>query len=407
MSSEPVAIQVENLSKCYHIYDRPQDRLKQSIIPRLQRLLGRPPNRYNREFWALRDVSLTIRRGETVGIIGRNGSGKSTLLQIICGTLLPTGGRVETNGRVGALLELGAGFNPEFSGRENVYLNAAVLGLSREEIKARFDEIVAFADIGDFIDQPVKTYSSGMYVRLAFAVTIHVEPEILIIDEALSVGDLLFQMKCLDRMEEIRARGTTILFVSHGLEQVKRFCGSAVWLEQGRIRLIGESSFVSDQYRDLALLQPTVSKTDPLARNLREEEGLPAVVRRVETSAARLAPFEPFAVRIQYMVGKRPLPKLLLGVAIRDARGSYIFGPNTHLDRTQIPYTPGDHLVEYLIPKLPLLSGTFQVDVGLFTDGGLVCLDYLGSAAEVCVIAEYFCEGLVYIDHEWRTIVHG
>ena len=196
MSSE-IAIRVTNLSKCYQIYENPRDRLKQFVVPRVKHAFGRQSCNYYREFWALRDVSFEVKRGETVGIIGRNGSGKSTLLQMICGTLTPTNGTVETSGRVAALLELGSGFNPEFTGRENVYMNGAVLGLSKEEIDARFNDIAEFADIGDFIEQPVKTYSSGMMVRLAFAVIAHVDADILVIDEALAVGDTFFTQKCM------------------------------------------------------------------------------------------------------------------------------------------------------------------------------------------------------------------
>ncbi|MEX5494519.1 ABC transporter ATP-binding protein, partial [Pseudomonas asgharzadehiana] len=195
MSSE-VAIKVENLSKCYHIYDQPRDRLRQFVLPPVQRTLGMRSRQYYREFWALRGVNFEVKKGETVGIVGRNGSGKSTLLQMICGTLNPTDGSIQTQGRVAALLELGAGFNPEFTGRENVYLNAAILGLSKEETDQRFDDIAAFAEIGTFIEQPIRSYSSGMIVRLAFAVAINVDPDILIVDEALSVGDELFQRKC-------------------------------------------------------------------------------------------------------------------------------------------------------------------------------------------------------------------
>jgi len=237
MSSDDIAIRVNNLSKCYLIYDRPQDRLKQSIIPRLQRLVGRQPKNYFREFWALKDVSFEVKKGETVGIIGRNGSGKSTLLQIICGTLTPTSGTVETNGRVAALLELGSGFNPEFTGRENVYMNGAVLGLSKEEIDARFDDIAAFADIGEFIDQPVKTYSSGMFVRLAFAVVAHVDPDILVIDEAFAVGDVFFQQKCIRMLRSFQENGGTILFVSHDTGTVLSLCKKALLLFQGGIKL--------------------------------------------------------------------------------------------------------------------------------------------------------------------------
>ena len=210
MSSE-IAIKVENLSKCYQIYAQPRDRLKQFVLPRLQRIAGKSPKQYFREFWALKDVSFEVKKGETVGIIGRNGSGKSTLLQMICGTLNPTGGTIQTNGRTAALLELGSGFNPEFTGRENVYLNGAVLGLTNDEIDNRFDDIASFADIGDFIEQPVKTYSSGMVVRLAFAVAVNVDPQILVVDEALSVGDELFQRKCYSRIETIKDKGATII----------------------------------------------------------------------------------------------------------------------------------------------------------------------------------------------------
>ena len=233
MSSSDIAIQVTNLSKIYSIYNQPQDRLKQSVIPRLQQLVGLPPKRYFHEFWALRDISFEVGKGQTVGIIGRNGSGKSTLLQIICGTLSSTIGTVTTQGRIAALLELGSGFNPEFSGRENVYLNGAILGLSREEIDSRFDDIAGFADIGDFIEQPVRIYSSGMVVRLAFAVQAMVDPDILIVDEALAVGDEKFQRKCFARLEELKSKGTSILFVSHAAAQIVELCDKALLLERG------------------------------------------------------------------------------------------------------------------------------------------------------------------------------
>jgi lipopolysaccharide transport system ATP-binding protein len=251
MSSNNFAIKVEDLSKCYHIYNQPQDRLKQSIIPRLQMLAGRTPSAYFREFWALRGVSFEVEKGKTVGIIGRNGSGKSTLLQLICGTLTPTHGLIWTHGRVAALLELGSGFNPEFTGRENVHLNGAVLGLSRDEIESRFDDIAAFADIGDFIEQPVKMYSSGMVVRLAFAIQAMVDPDILIVDEALAVGDEKFQRKCFARLEELKSRGTSILFVSHSVEQIIELCEKALLLEHGSRLMYGRPLDVIRAYQRL------------------------------------------------------------------------------------------------------------------------------------------------------------
>jgi lipopolysaccharide transport system ATP-binding protein len=249
--SNDIAISVKNLSKCYEIYSSPSNRLKQFIVPKLRNLLGKKAVNYYREFWALKDISFEVKRGETVGIIGSNGSGKSTLLQMICGTLTPTTGTVQTHGRVAALLELGAGFNPEFTGRENVYLNATVLGLSIEEIDARFDAIAAFADIGDFIDQPIKTYSSGMSVRLAFAVQSQIDPDIFIVDEALSVGDAKFQAKCFDRLRQLKENGTCILLVTHSSEQIVTHCTQAILLSKGVQLEAGKPKDVVNRYLDL------------------------------------------------------------------------------------------------------------------------------------------------------------
>ena len=249
MSSE-LSIRVENLGKSYHIYDQPRDRLKQFIIPKFQRLFGKNPHQYYREFWALKDVSFEIKKGETVGIIGLNGSGKSTLLQIICGTVPQTSGIVETQGRVAALLELGAGFNPDFSGRENVMLNAAILGFPKHEILARIEDILAFSELGNFLDQPVKTYSSGMHSRLAFSIAIHVDPDLLIIDEALAVGDARFVAKCMRRIKEIQKTGATILFVSHDVSSVRTLCERAIWLDQGRLIDQGDVFPITGRYME-------------------------------------------------------------------------------------------------------------------------------------------------------------
>jgi len=248
MSSNEIAIRVEGLSKCYEIYGSPRDRLKQFVMPRLQRLAGQVSKQYFREFWALKDVSFEIKKGDTVGIIGRNGSGKSTLLQMICGTLNPTCGSIQTNGRIAALLELGSGFNPEFTGRENVYLSGAVLGLSGEEIDARFDAIAAFADIGQFIEQPVKTYSSGMFVRLAFSVNIMSQPEIMVVDEALAVGDMAFQAKCMTALRRIQDGGATVLFVSHDIGSIKSLCSQAAYLDGGRLKSFGKAAIIAENY---------------------------------------------------------------------------------------------------------------------------------------------------------------
>jgi lipopolysaccharide transport system ATP-binding protein len=253
-----IAIQVEHISKCYQIYRQPQDRLKQAIYTKFiniaskvsEKLLKRElqQRQYYREFWAVHNVSFNVSKGETVGIIGRNGAGKSTLLQMITGTLTPTTGEVRFNGRVAALLELGSGFNLEFTGRENVFLNGVILGLSHDEIKRRFDDIVAFADIGNYIDQPVKTYSSGMLVRLAFSVSVNIDPDILIVDEALAVGDAAFQFKCMERLDTLTKKGVTLLFVSHDLSTVKTFCDRVIYLDHGKVKAEGTAEEVAEVY---------------------------------------------------------------------------------------------------------------------------------------------------------------
>jgi len=267
MSSD-IAVKVDNLSKCYQIYDKPRDRLLQGIMPRLQRLAGKQPKQYCREFWALRDISFEIKRGETFGVVGRNGSGKSTLLQLIAGTLMPTEGAMVVNGRIAALLELGSGFNPEFTGLENIYMNGAVLGLSKTEIESRLDDILSFADIGDFIRQQVKTYSSGMFVRLAFAVQICLEPDIMIVDEALAVGDIFFRQKCYSRLQELREKGCSIMLVSHATTEVEQFCERALLLDHGTARFVGNGAEAIKRYyliqNESTCLETSVDPSDAI-----------------------------------------------------------------------------------------------------------------------------------------------
>jgi len=278
MSSE-VAIRVERLSKSFPVYDKPMHRLYQMFSTRSAK------HRWYREFQALKDIDLTIRKGETLGVVGRNGSGKSTLLQIICGTLEPSGGTVQVTGRIAALLELGAGFNPEFTGRENVLLYGTVLGLSRQQVEQRFDEIAAFADIGDFMEQPVKTYSSGMYVRLAFAVAINVTPDILVVDEALSVGDEAFQRKCFARINRIRDDGATVLFVSHSAGIVTQLCDRAVLLDRGELLANGSPKFVVSRYHKM--LYVPADRADAIREAIRtEREDAQQAVEMPEMSEA-------------------------------------------------------------------------------------------------------------------------
>ena len=291
------AVIVENGSKNYRIYAKPADRLKELIFR------GR---KFHEDFWALRDVSFRVPAGSTFGVVGENGSGKSTLLQMIAGTLQPSEGKVTINGRVAALLELGAGFNPEFTGKENVILNAAIMGLTEEETVARLPEIERFAEIGSFIDQPVKTYSSGMYVRLAFAVAIHVDPEILLVDEALSVGDVYFQQRCMRRIRQMKQDGKTILFVSHDVTAVKNLCDSAIWLEHGKLQAIGEPDAVVGKY-----LAAMTLRRDPYASD------------GIRSSTARIANGNGLVVRtlpnVDHRWGNRHAE--IIGIQILDARG--------------------------------------------------------------------------------------
>lgn len=268
------SIQAQNLGKCYRIYDKPTDRLKQALWGNRRQ--------YFRDFWALRNVSIEVRKGETLGIIGRNGSGKSTLLQMICGTITPTEGSVKKQGRIAALLELGSGFNPEFTGRENIAINARLLGLSEKEISHKYDQIVKFSEIEEFIDQPVKTYSSGMFVRLAFAIASHADPDILVVDEALSVGDFAFQNKCITRIKQLRDNGMTLIFVSHDLSTLQLICDRAIWIHEGSLKVCGDPIQTCQDYYAIT------TKTEASL----EQQGKKALVTQQDTGMARFLEIE-------------------------------------------------------------------------------------------------------------------
>lgn len=319
MSSE-IALKVENISKCYHIYQTPRDRLKQFVLPRAKKLFGADGENYFREFWALREVSFEIGKGETVGIIGRNGSGKSTLLQMICGTVTPTNGSVVTNGRIAALLELGAGFNPEFTGKENVLLNAAILGFPQSAMMERLNDVIEFSELGEFIHQPVKTYSSGMYARLAFSIAIHVEPEILIVDEALAVGDARFVAKCMRRIKDIQAKGTTILFVSHDVSSVRTLCDRSIWLDNGRLVDDGDVFPITGKYMEF-MFRDEVSGVDAL----RDAVDLVAIEK--DTDLALNASVDSEREYIGEILDSRPVAHwgshkgLILGASVCDSDG--------------------------------------------------------------------------------------
>ncbi|MBE9166039.1 ABC transporter ATP-binding protein [Pleurocapsales cyanobacterium LEGE 06147] len=410
---QDIAISIKNVSKHYKRYARPVDRLKEILLPGKSRA---------QEFCALQDINLEIYRGETVGIIGQNGSGKSTLLQIIAGTLMPTTGEVYVNGRISALLELGSGFNPEFTGRQNVFFNGQILGLSREVIEAKFDEIAAFAEIGDFIDQPVKTYSSGMVVRLAFAVIANSEPSILIVDEALAVGDAKFQARCMKRIREMKQQGVTILFVSHDSSSVKMLCKSAVLMNQGKILEIGEPKEVVNHY--IALLssdnpeQYQVNQSQP-SEEIREIENHDDFVidnhqqkalhrhgnQLVKIDNVKLTDLDNkeitkvetgsiFQILVS-LTAKAELSDLVVGISLRNLMGMVIYGTNTYLMEADLPcLQAGEQLtVGFQIP-CHLNKGVYTFTVGVHSEEG-ISYDWIDELIVMEVINNSFCEGIV------------
>jgi lipopolysaccharide transport system ATP-binding protein len=442
MSSNDIAIRVSNLSKCYQIYDTPRDRLKQFIMPKIRRVIGKQQEQYFRQFWALKDISFEIKKGETVGIIGLNGSGKSTLLQIICGTLTPTNGLVETRGRIAALLELGSGFNPEFTGRENVYMNAHILGLTNEEIDARFDDIVTFSDIGEFIEQPVKTYSSGMYVRLAFSIIAHVDADILIVDEALSVGDAVFTQKCMDFIRSFQKNGT-LLFVSHDTSSVQNLCKSSIWLGNGMIRKYGASKSVVEAYLKYTLQEvygdiATLNSTSIIANSseLPEEEiTYPGVAEYSpkalvqenithangwETGAAEIISISlrkliPDTTEILeggekvriiiYAKANELLVSPIVGFIVKDKLGQVLFGENTLPFTSLVPrkVSPGQEFTGEFVFRLPMMpDGQYSVMASV-ADGDLssnVQHHYLHDALIINIYSSKIRWGLMGISFE-------
>ncbi len=366
------AIEVHGLTKKYQLYDRPFDRLREMI----QR---RP---FHREFWALKGVDFTLARGHALGLVGVNGSGKSTILQIVAGTLQPTTGSVKVSGRVSALLELGSGFNPEFTGRENVYLNGAILGISRKEMERRFEEIVAFADIGSFIEQPVKTYSTGMYMRLAFAVAINVDPEILIIDEALAVGDMAFQMRCFKRIRQAREEGVTILLVSHDLDAIKNLCDEALLVSEGLSLNQGATDVIAKQYtellmtaRDPDLVERQVDRRPPGRHgNLAAElttvhlETARGIVSQVGGEGAKVASGETMEV-VARLRARAPIADAIVGIAIRNRVGLNVFGTNTELARTPVPPLAEGQNVEIRFGlNCHLVAAPYSITVAIHSD---------------------------------------
>jgi lipopolysaccharide transport system ATP-binding protein len=434
--SKKVMIRLTDVTKCYQIYEAPQDRLKQAIYPRLRKLLRRPEKKHFREFWAVKGASLEVKVGDTLGIIGRNGSGKSTLLQMICGTLTPTGGTIEVNGKVAALLELGAGFNPEFTGRENIYMNATVLGLNEAQIKSKLQDIIAFADIGDFIDQPVKIYSSGMYVRLAFAVIAHVDADILVIDEALSVGDAVFSQKCMRFLRSFRERGT-LIFVSHDTSSVINLCQEALWLDQGAVRQQGTAlevanaylKYTADEvYGDIVKLQKVgvaaeaegaQARVDEDTRlelfdNIANSDGWTsgaAEIVSVNLSGTDQQPITVFSggERVMLTVRAKALKEIesaIIGFFVKDRLGQSLFGEHTYTYSPGLKLQGGQVLEASFMFSLPLLpNGDYSMTVSVADGDPWVNIQHhwLHDAVLIRVSSPKLRYGLVGIPFESVT----
>ena len=416
MSSNNLVISVSDVSKVYHLYEKPQDRLKQ--------ILWKKSGNPNDEFWALREINFDVKKGETVGIVGRNGSGKSTLLQIICGTLTPSQGHVYRQGRLSALLELGSGFNPEFTGRENIYLSASILGLSKGEIDNRFDKIAAFADIGQFIDSPVKHYSSGMFARLAFSVSVHVEPEILIVDEILAVGDAAFQRRCLSKFYEIRDRGCTILFVSHDQYQVKSVCERALYLKEGRQVMFGPASKVIDQYMiemeaqvaqnaivASEALQDDFSADESTAKSLTNSESADRIfkitdVRLTDTEGKVVDIVKTGqSVRVSFdFVSLVDTPPKEISFVFNLYRHDelYLCGATTLMDKIPAYTSSKSGTVSIDFASLPLLSGQYKWRVAVNDNVGFITY---AEAKNVCVFRvedDFKAVGMLSLHRQWN-----
>lgn len=394
------AIQMSHITKTYNMYAKPSDRFKEALSPKKKS--------YHDVFYALNDVNMDIKKGEMIGFIGENGSGKSTMLKIITGVLTPTNGEMKIEGKISALLELGSGFNPEYSGYENIFLNGMVLGFTREEIGEMVDDIIDFADIGDHIYQPVKTYSSGMFVRLAFAVAINVDPDILIVDEALAVGDLEFQLKCMEKFTEIKNSGKTILFVSHDINSVRRFCDRVYWLKNGAVVEEGDTMDVSTNYENF--LKKKSIKTVDREKSREKEQSIPDIV---EVNSAVLLnenlekldiveQDQKVIVKIDYTVLDDSIKNPVLGVAIRTVDNHYVCGLNTLLDHVEIPFKKGKNTFYIEYGKMSLLTGEYYFDVAFFEEHATVPLVYKTKYINMFISGRYSGEGIVILDHEWK-----
>ncbi len=388
-----IAIKVEHLSKSYRIGTQKSGSLRESLADKWRWMTGSRQHATSEEFWALDDVSFEIKRGEAVGIIGKNGAGKSTLLKILSRITEPTKGRIEINGRVASLLEVGTGFHPELSGRENIYLNGTILGMTRREIRAKFDEIVAFSGVEKFIDTPVKFYSSGMYVRLAFAVAAHLEPEILIIDEVLAVGDAEFQKKCLGKMGEVAKEGKTIIFVSHDMQAISRLVSKAIYLKKGRTNAIGEKDAIINRYLEDIQQRNQLVYTDTPSQEIPK-------ITKVELHTSKANNFQlngdSLKVSIEFYLPK-PVKKTCITLRVLDNRGIACLD-FSYFDDDHTCSHKGFHSLECVFPNLKLYMGRYSI-TAYFAEppGG----DFFQTIENICPI-EVDMYGVSRCEWEWQ-----
>lgn len=418
------AIEFHNVSKSFRI-DRDRPRTFQELFIQLFRRSRRGAN----IFWALRDVSFTVERGSSVGLIGTNGAGKSTTLKLISRIIQPSSGTIAVRGRVTALLELGAGFHPELSGRDNIYLNGAVMGLTRKEVDDKFNRIVEFAELEDFVDVPLKDYSSGMQARLGFSTAIHFDPEIVLLDEVLSVGDQAFQQKCVDRIRRLRRKKVTMLFVSHSIETVMSTCNKAIWLDHGRLRMAGDAVSVCNAYHEYSLIkaaeaqaQDATDDADVTQNGHLDENPIDGLNRegRLGSGEARITKVEfldaagrpgrltrthaKLTVRLHYHARRR-LEHMLFGIAFFHVQtGARLAGPNNVFGNYVIDEIDGDGYVDYTIHDLPFLPGDYEVDVAIYNESDTHRYDYWSRCARFTVLPGGSNEryGLIALEGEWK-----
>ncbi len=400
-------IEAKNISKRYDIYPHPFDRVKE--------LLSFGRKKYHTELWALKEITFKVKRGESFGFIGSNGAGKSTLLKLISGISKPTEGEISVRGRVSALMELGAGFHHEFTGRDNIYMNCSILGMTKDEIEKKMDEIIEFSELGDFIDRPIKIYSTGMFMRLGFSVAINTDPEILLIDEILAVGDEYFQSKCYKKIKEFREQGKTVIFVSHSINTVRGLCDRVMWLDNGKVRALGDSVRVTEDYLNFQRARIGSS----LGLDNQDEAGKIPKITRQGTKEAEIVKVEflnekgeikdtfnfneTLIVRLHFVAHER-IETPNMGVSIWRNDGVLCYGSSSAKDETSLEYLEGEGHLDVIFPECPLMAGEYEISVGIYCPKDLHPYDFHNRLYKLKVVSGRRDEGVCYIPHIYKYV---